>query len=203
MLHVEHERVESLGQLLAHDAGRDERDRWHGAGDVAQGVELAIGRHEVGGGAADHAADIAADLLKLGRAEIRAKAGDGFELVERAAGRAEAAAGDHRHLQVAAGQQRRERQRNLVADAARRMLVDLWRLAGGPLERDAGVEHVLGERGDFGDRHAAQVHGHRPGRHLVVGHVAADVARDERTDFVFGQLAAVALFRDEADDVHI
>ena len=154
------------------------------------------------GRAADDAADVAADLLELGRAQIRAKAGDRFELVERAAGRAEAAAGDHRHLQVAAGQQRRERQRNLVADAAGRVLVDLRRFAGRPLERDAGVEHVLGERGDFGDRHAAQVDGHRPGRHLVVGHVAADVAGDERADFVFGQLAAVALFRDEADDVH-
>ena len=37
---------------------------------------------------------------------------------------------------------------------------------------DAGMEHVLGEGGGFGDRHAAQIHGHRPGRHLVVGHVA-------------------------------
>ena len=82
------------------------------------------------------------------------------------------------------------------------MLVDLRRLAVRPLERDAGVEHVLGERGRFGDRHAAEEHGHRPGRHLVVGHVAADVAGDERRDFVVGKLAAVALFRDQVDDVH-
>ena len=135
--------------------------------------------------------------------EIGAEAGDRFELVERAAGGAEAAAGDHRHLQIAAGQERRERQRDLVADAAGRVLVDLRRLAGRPLERHARMQHVLGERGDLGDRHAAQVNGHRPGRHLVVGHVAADVAVDERTDFVVGQLAAVALLRDEVDNVHV
>ena len=121
--------------------------------------------------------------LELGGAEIRAEAGNRFELIERAAGCAEAAAGDHRHLQIAAGEQRRERQRNFIADAAGGMLIDLGRFAGGPLERDAGVEHVLGEGGDLGDRHAAQVDGHRPGGHLVVGHVAANVAVDELSRF--------------------
>src|SRR4051794_40947535 len=82
------------------------------------------------------------------------------------------------------------------------MFVDLGRLTRGPLERDARVEHVLGKRGDFGDRHAAEVHRHRPRCHLVVGYIAADITGDERTDFVFGQLAAIALFRDEADYVH-
>ena len=34
-----------------------------------------------------------------------------------------------------------------------------------------------------------RIDGHRPGRHLVVGDVAADVAVDERADFVVGELA--------------
>src|SRR3954463_1744771 len=108
MFYIEHQRVEPLGELLAHDAGRDERNRWHGAGNIAQGVELAIGGDEIGGGAADDAADVAADLLKLGRTEIRAEPGNGLKFVERAAGGPEAAAGDHWHLQIATRQQRGE-----------------------------------------------------------------------------------------------
>src|SRR5215510_3334515 len=99
MLHVENQRIEPLGELLAHDAGRDERDRWDSSRDIAQRVELAVGRDEVGRSAADHAAYVAADLLEFRCAEVGAEAGDGLELVERTTGGAEAAAGDHWHLQ--------------------------------------------------------------------------------------------------------
>ena len=47
-LHVEHQAVESLGQLLGHDAGGDERDRLDRAGDVAQRVEPLVGRRDLG-----------------------------------------------------------------------------------------------------------------------------------------------------------
>src|SRR4029079_15022962 len=46
--HVEHKAIETLGQFLAHDAGDDERLRWHRAGDIAQRVELLVRRADIG-----------------------------------------------------------------------------------------------------------------------------------------------------------
>ena len=47
-LHVEHQGVGALGDLLGHDRAGDQRDRLDRAGHVAQGVELAVGRGQVG-----------------------------------------------------------------------------------------------------------------------------------------------------------
>ena len=58
-LHVEHERVGALGDLLRHDARGDQRDRLDRAGDVAQRVELLVGRSEARAGGADDRADVA------------------------------------------------------------------------------------------------------------------------------------------------
>ena len=49
--HVEHEPIEILRQLLAHDARDDQRLRRHRAGDVAQGVEFLVRRADVGASA--------------------------------------------------------------------------------------------------------------------------------------------------------
>ena len=53
-------------ELLRHHARRDQRDRRHRRGGVAQGVELAVGRHEVrglGGDRAPDPLDLSRDLL--------------------------------------------------------------------------------------------------------------------------------------------
>ena len=47
-LHVEHERVDALGHLLAHDRGGDERQALDRGRDVAQRVELAVGGGDLG-----------------------------------------------------------------------------------------------------------------------------------------------------------
>ena len=60
-LDVEHERAGALGDLLAHDRRGDERDGLDGAGDVAQGVELLVGRRQ----AVTRRADDGADVLEL------------------------------------------------------------------------------------------------------------------------------------------
>ena len=65
--------------------------------------------------------DDAAEGLGVGLGRV---AGDGVELVERAAGVAEAAAGDHRHEGAAGGERRGEHEADVVADAAGRVLVD-------------------------------------------------------------------------------
>ena len=71
-------------------------------------------------------------------------AGDRLELVERAAGVAEAAPGNHRHEGAAGRQHRREHQADIVADAAGRMLVDHGpgRREIAPVEHDARVHHA-------------------------------------------------------------
>ena len=45
-LHVKHESSEPLRELLAHDARRNERNRLHGAGRIAQRVHLPVGRSD-------------------------------------------------------------------------------------------------------------------------------------------------------------
>ncbi|MCU0751470.1 MAG: hypothetical protein MUC40_00295 [Akkermansiaceae bacterium] len=108
--HIEHQAVERLGEFFGHDRGGDQRDGRHGAGDVAQGVQFAVGRAEALG--LTHHGD--ADLPELGgglpESEVNVETGDRFEFVERAAGDAQTAAGNHRHPATGAGHQRREHQ---------------------------------------------------------------------------------------------
>ena len=73
-------------------------------------------------------------------AGVRRVAGDRVELVQRAAGVAEPAAGDHRHRAAAGGEDRGEDQRHLVAHAAGRVLVD-HRPVEVPVQHGAGVAH--------------------------------------------------------------
>ena len=170
--------------------------------DVAQGVQLAIGGHQIGRGAGDDAADFLDDLANFFLVQIRAEAGNRFELVERAAGRAQAAAGDHRHFQPATGQQRRDDERRFIADAAGGVLIDHRAETGGPLERRAGAEHHVDQRGGFGRIHAAKEDGHRQGRHLIFGHFAADESAHEFGDFVGGERTAVTFFGDDGYGIH-
>ncbi len=95
------------------------------AGDVAQRVERLVGRRDLGGLADHAAADLGQHPLELAEQQADAEAGDRFELVEGAAGVAEAPARHHRHDDAAGGGERREDQRGLVADAAGAVLVDL------------------------------------------------------------------------------
>ena len=55
-LHVEHERVDALGDLLAQDRGADQRQALDGRGHVAQRVQRAVGRGDLVGLADQRAA---------------------------------------------------------------------------------------------------------------------------------------------------
>ena len=129
-LDVEHQRAGALGDLLAHDRAGDQRDRLDRAGDVAQRVQLAVG-----GGSDSPAAQIAAPTSRSCATNSAAdrrtrKPGDRLQLVQCAAGVAEAAAGQLRHRGAARRHQRRQRQSDLVADPAGGVLVH-----GGPATR--------------------------------------------------------------------
>ncbi len=201
-LHVEHQGVGSLGDLLAHDRRGDERDGLDGAGDVAQGVELAVGRRQVVPGTADDRTDVAQHAHHLVGGELGAPAGDRLELVERAAGVPEPAARQLGHGRATGRDERAQHQRDLVADASRGVLVD-----GGPpdarqVEAGARRQHRRGPAGELGGLHAPPHDRHEQGRGLLVGDVADGVGLDEPVDLLVGQPPAVALGADDVDGVH-
>ena len=114
---------------------------------------------------------------RFGEREVGAEPGDRFELVERAAGVAERAARHHRHDDAERRDERREHERHLVADAARRMLVDARPSEVREFEPVAARQHGLGERRGLGAIEAAEKTRHEQRGHLVVGHVALGVGR--------------------------
>src|SRR2546423_942690 len=107
-LDVHHERVEPGRELLGQDRGDDEPDRLDRARGVADGVEPLVGGGEVARLADDRATRLAhrgREALAVGR---RVVARDGVELVQRAAGVAQATAGDHPHRAAARRDDRRQ-----------------------------------------------------------------------------------------------
>ena len=98
---VHDQAVETGRELLGEDRGGDQRDRFDGGCDVANGVQPAVGGSEIGCLTDDRAADLGDDLVEQVVVGPGLVAGDALELVERAARVTEAAAGDHRHVSTA------------------------------------------------------------------------------------------------------
>ena len=136
------------------------------------------------------------DAADLGEVRRRAVAGDGVELVEGAAGVAEAAAGDHRHVAAAGGDSQRQQQRDGVADAAGRVLVEDGAGQRGPVEHGAGIAH--GERhGDaLVEAELAEVDRHGEGGDLALADRAVGDAADEGGYLALLDRGAVALAAD-------
>ena len=97
---------------------------------------------------------------------------------------AKSAAADHGHGHAGSGDEGSDDKRCLVAHAASRVLVNLG--AGQVREIDdfAGIQHRGGECAQFAAGHAADDHGHQPGRYLVVGDLVARVRLDEELDLI-------------------
>ena len=194
---VEHQAFEPARELLRQDRGGDQRDRFHRRRDIPHAVEALVRRGELPGLADDRAADVAhcpPERRIVGRHRI---AGDRFHLVQRAAGMAETAARDHRHGRAAGGDDRRQHQRDIVADAAGRMLVDDWAVEAGPVENIAAVAHRLGQRDGLVPRHAPEEDRHGEGRDLPLGDAAVVEAGDEGLDGGRIEGLTVALGADE------
>ena len=134
MLHIEHEACETLGQLLTHDARRDQWQRFDGSRGIAQRIHPAIRRGNLRALADHHAPDLLELRTRLREREVGAKPRDGLELVERATGMAQAPSGNHWHRHADRCHEWREHERHLVAHAARRVLVHTWRRQRGGLE---------------------------------------------------------------------
>src|SRR2546425_8272795 len=83
-LHVENQRVNAFGQLLAHDRGADEGMILDGGRNIAQGVNFLVGGGDFRRLADQTHATFAENATEVGEREIDAEAGDGLEVVERA-----------------------------------------------------------------------------------------------------------------------
>ena len=53
-----------------------------------------------------------------------------------------------------------------------------------------------------GAGHPAQHDGHQPGRHLIIGNVAAGICGNELLDFFAGEFARVSLAADQINGAH-
>ena len=198
-LHVEHERVDAFRQFLAHDGRANQIRTLHRAGHIAQRVKLAIGGSDLCGLPNHGAAADFEHAAKFCHGKIHVEAGDGFQLVERAAGVSQTAPADHRNSDASRGGQRSQHQRSFVADAAGGMLVDFLGRQRGKIEHVARMQHRIRQRRGLWPRHAVQHHRHQPRRHLIVGNIAVRVGVHQAFDLGPRQLDAIPLFADHID----
>ena len=199
---VQQDSVRAGGQLLGHDAGRDEGDAADGCGDVAEGVHLLICHGDALALADDRQADLIHLCKELVLREGGLCAGDALHLVDGAAGMAEAAAAHLGDFDAAGRDDGRDDQRGLVAHAAGGVLVHLDARDGRKVHHDAAVGHDIGQLGSLLVGHAAQINCHHPGRHLVIGHLAADETVDDGFQLFAAVGAAVPLLGDQIVNAH-
>ena len=128
-----------------------------------------------------HALENAAELSQR---QIDVEAGDGLQLVQRAAGVAEPAPADHGDGHAGCGNHRGNDERRLVADAARGMFVDLRARNVGEIKDFAGVQHRASEGAQFRAVHSPDEHSHQPGGHLIVGNFVLSIGTHKKVDFV-------------------
>src|SRR5690606_9235703 len=150
-------------------------------------------------------ADDGADVLELGEhllvGQSSAPARDRLELVERAARVAEAAPGELGHRDTEHRDERRERERDLVADSPGRVLVRRRAGERGEVHAFAARDHRGGPARDLGAVHAVEQDRHIEGAHLLLGHDAARVRVDDPVDLGVAQAEPVALGDDDVDRV--
>ena len=100
---------------------------------------------------------------------------------------------------AAAGEQRGEQQRGLVADAAGGVLVDFSARKVRQIDDRTRPSHLLGHRGHFLAGHAAKRDRHQKRRCLVVGDLAPAVSLDQECDFALRELPSQALLPNQID----
>src|SRR3954465_9222507 len=104
---------------------------------------------------------------------------------------------------AACGDHRSDRDRDLVPDIARRVLVDdAAPESTREVDRLAARHHRIGQGEGLGRSQTAEPDRHQKCRCLVVGHIPADVAGDEFADLSGGELLSVPLALDQGRGVH-
>ena len=180
-LDVHDQRIEARREFLREDRAHDQGDRFDGSGRIADRVEPAVGGGKARGLPDDRAPGLAHDLPQAIARRPHVIARDRLELVERAPGVPEAAPRDHRDERAARGEDRREQQAHLVADPARRVLVQdrAGQCGLAPVEHVARARHRPGQRDPLGRAHSAPYDRHRQRPDLRVGDGAVRDSRHE------------------------
>ena len=119
-----------------------------------------------------------------------------------AAGVAQTAAAHLGDLDPAGCHDGGDHQRGLVAHAAGGVLVHLDARNGRKVHHDAAVGHHVGKLCRLFVGHAAQVHSHHPGSHLIIGHLTGHITVDDALQFFTAVGAAVAFFGDQIINAH-
>ena len=200
--HIQQNGVRAGGQLLGHDAGRDERDAAHGGGHIPQSVHLFVCHGDALALADDRQTD-AVDLCKeLFLRQGRPGARHALHLVDGAAGVAQTAAAHLGDLDPAGCHDGGDHQRGLVAHAAGGVLVHLDARNGRKIHHHTAVSHHIGQLCGLLIGHAAQIDSHHPCSHLVISHFSADIAIDDLLQLLTAVRTAITLFCDQIINAH-
>ena len=200
--HIEHERIKTFRQLLGENRSDNQRNARNGSRHVAQPVKDLIGGHHSLRLSTNHAADILHDFDDSLGWQSRLEAWNRIQFIERAPGDPKAAPGNHRHPKTQTGQQRRQRQRNFIAHAARGMLIDQWPRVLRETQHVARVAHGYCEGAGFCGVKAAEIDSHEKRSQLVIGDLAGRTAPDDFFDLCGREGFSVALGFDERQEVH-
>ena len=138
----------------------------------------------------------------LRHAELVTETGDRFDLIQGAAGVAEAAAAHLDDGHATGGHQRQHDQRGRIAQAAGGMFIDGVGEQVGPIQLLARGSHGGGEGSSLGAGHATQEDGHEESGGLVIGQLSARVSLDEMGDFAIAEGVAIALAGDDIGGLH-
>ncbi|EJK92459.1 hypothetical protein UUU_04450 [Klebsiella pneumoniae subsp. pneumoniae DSM 30104 = JCM 1662 = NBRC 14940] len=181
---VHHQRIQPFRQLLRQNRGGNQRDGVHRRGNIAGGIETFVGRGK-GAGLPDNChANIFNNLAEavVVREDIEAR--DRFQFVQRTAGMAEAAAGDHRYVTTAGGHHRPQHQRSDIPDAAGRVFIDdrTVKVEAFPVQNGTGIPHRHGQRNALRHRHIVEEDGHRQRGDLPFRDSIVADAVDEKAD---------------------
>jgi len=88
----------------------------------------------------------------------------------------------HRHRDAERCDERRDDERCLVSDAARRVLIDSRHGQTGEIQSLAALEHRLHHRVHLTPVEPAEVHRHQKRGHLIIGYLALRVREYELSD---------------------
>ena len=141
---VHNQAIESGGKFFGKNRGGYQRYGFNRAANVAQGIDLFVGRCQVAGLSDNGAADV---FNRLGEQFVAGESlvpGNGIKLVQGAAGVAKTAAGNHRNVSAASRNQRRKHKADFVADAAGGMFVDNRAVKAAPMQDIARIAHGQG-----------------------------------------------------------
>ena len=200
--HIEENGIRARGKLFAHDGGGDQRDAVDGRRHIAQGVEQLVRACERARLCDEGEPAVLYDRDKFLLREVRTESGDGFELVDGAARMPKAAPRHLRCFAAARCDDGADDERGLVADPARRVLVDLVSRNRREVDTVAGCRHDLCECRRLGDTHAAQTDRHEKRGYLVVGNLARDIAADPVVNLCVRERVTAFFLRDDVVHIH-